>query len=90
MDTIFKAPKTYGPKTEQLPIDQCVCRLKNMAARLITLNVRDQETGEQYALQVIPGHAEPTNATPSAVNSAFCKHLIEKGDLIALPLEGAI
>ena len=84
----FNTPTVYGPKTQQVNSDLAVCKLRNMAARLITINVRDDETGDQCGFQVIPGGAfGDTLATASVMNAPLTKHLIESGDLISLPLD---
>ena len=59
-------------------------RLRNNAARLITLNHTDEMTGEQFAFQIVPGNNEPTPVPASIIESDFAKHLIASGDLLVL------
>lgn len=81
----FQAPKTYGPH-DQYPASDSVCRLANKAARLITVNCLDEESGEHYAIKILPGDNSPSNAPAQAMSQAFVKNLLETGDLVAMPL----
>lgn len=83
----FKAPTTYSP-ANQYPSSDSVCRLANKAARLITINLMDDQSGEQFCIKVLPGQNEPSNAPAQAMDQAFVKNLLSTGDLITLPLEG--
>lgn len=55
-------------------------KVKNLAARLITLNVVDDETGDKLAFGIYPAH-EATPVPASAVNNDFARTLVVNGDL---------
>ena len=73
---------TYNVTTNIYPNAQF--KLRNNAARLITLNHTDDMTGEKQAFQILPGNNEPTPVPAGVIESDFAKHLIASGDLYVL------
>lgn len=86
MENLLEHIRTFSP-SEQYPENKSVCRLKNNAARLITINTKDEETGVLQAFRVLPGMNEPTNAPAFVLELPFVVNALKTGDLIALPLE---
>lgn len=72
---------TYDDKANQYP--NPVARLINMDARLLTINVLDQETGETLAFNCIPGRLSAGTPVPaSALATDFTRNLVATGSLV--------
>jgi len=81
IESTYSNIRVYDDKANQYP--HPVARVINTQARLVTLNVVDDETGETLAFNCIPGRLTAGTPVPAAaLTSDFAKHQIASGGLI--------
>jgi len=80
-DTTYSNIRVYDDKANQYP--HPVALVINTQARLVTLNVVDEETGETLAFNCIPGRLTAGTPVPAAaLASDFAKNQIATGGLV--------